>query len=54
MEKEITLTLSQLKSIFISGGEFFIQNMEVDMGEREEIDAPDFGEVVKQLFDINI
>ena len=49
MEKEVTLTISQLKAIFISGGEFFIQNLEVDMGDRDEVEAPDFGELIKEF-----
>lgn len=49
MEKEVTLTVSQLREIFIAGGEFEKQNIEFDLDEREEIDAPDFGELMKEF-----
>ena len=49
MKKEVTLTIEQLKSIFIAGGEFFTQHIEYDMGDRDEIDAPDFGDFIKKI-----
>jgi len=54
MEKEVTLTLSQLRAIFIAGGEFEKQNIDFDMGEIDEIDAPDFGDFIESEFNIKI
>ena len=54
MEKEVTLTIGQLKAIFMAGGEFEKQNIDFDMGEIDEIDTPDFGEFIEQEFKIKI
>ena len=40
--EEVILTINQLRGIFLSGGEFEKQHIELDMGERDEIDAPRF------------
>jgi hypothetical protein len=50
---EIKLTIEQLRAIFIAGGEFEKQSIEFDMGERDEIDALDFGDLMKE-FNISI
>jgi hypothetical protein len=47
--EEVILTINQLRGIFLSGGEFEKQHIELDMGERDEIDAPDFGELLSSL-----
>lgn len=49
MKKEVTLTIEQLRAIFIAGSEFEKQNIEFDMEERDEIDAPDFGDLMKEF-----
>jgi hypothetical protein len=54
MKREITLTIEQLKAIFIAGEEFEKQNIEFDMGERDEIDALDFGDFIKETFNIEL
>lgn len=51
--KEIKLTTEQLRAIFIAGGEFEKQSIEFDMGERDDIDALDFGDLMKE-FNISI
>ena len=51
--KEIKLTTEQLRAIFIAGGEFEKQSIEFDMGERDDIDALDLGDLMKE-FNISI
>ena len=54
MEREITLKLSDLRAIFIAGGQFEKENIDFDMDEIEEIEAPDFGDFMEQKFGIKI
>jgi hypothetical protein len=54
MKKEITLTINQLKAIFIAGMEFEKQNIEFDMDERDEVDALDFDDFIKETFNIDL
>ena len=54
MEKKVELTIKQLKAIFIAGGEFEKQNIEFDMEEIDEITALDFGDFIKDEFNIEI
>jgi hypothetical protein len=52
--KEITLTIDQLRDIFIAGGEFESQCLLVDFEERDEVDAPDFGDYLMIKFGIEV
>jgi len=54
MEKILELTLTQLKSLFIAGEEFEKQTIEFDMGERDKVDALDFGDYMKKLYNIDV
>ena len=54
MEKQVTLSISELKNIFKAGIELENQCWEVAYGERDEIDALDFGEYMKEIHDIEI
>lgn len=54
--KKYEFTLTQLKALFIAGSEFEKESLEVDMGEREEdeMSALDFGDYMKENFNINV
>jgi len=52
MEEKITLSISQLRNIFISGSEFGEQTYANNIGELEEITALDFGELMMKEFNI--
>jgi hypothetical protein len=54
MEKQVTLSISELKNIFKAGMELENQWMEMELEEIEEIDALDFGEYMKEIHDIEI
>jgi hypothetical protein len=54
MEIHVILSISELKAIFKAGMELEHQWMEMDLEEREEIDALDFGEYMKEIHDIEI
>jgi hypothetical protein len=54
MEKEVTLTIGQLKAIFIAGSELERQHIDFEFGDIDKIDAPDFGEFIEQEFKIKI
>lgn len=54
MEKQVTLSISELKAIFKAGMELEKQRMEMELEEREEIDTLDFGEYMKEIHDIEI
>lgn len=49
MDESITLTVSQLREIFVAGSEFEKQTIEFELDEREEIDAPDFGDFIEKF-----
>jgi hypothetical protein len=54
MEKQVTLSISELKAIFKAGIELEHQWMSIYLEERDEIDALDFGEYMKEIHDIEI
>jgi hypothetical protein len=54
MEKQVTLSISELINIFKAGMVWENQWMEMGLEEREEIDAPDFGEYMEEVHDIEI
>jgi hypothetical protein len=54
MEKQITLSISELEAIFKAGIEYENQCWEVAYGERDEIDALDFDEYMKEVHNIEI
>ena len=47
--KTFNLTVEQIRNIFIGGSEFEKENNELNEGERDEIDAPDYGELLVQM-----
>ena len=54
MEEKYNLTISQLRALFIAGGDFERETIEFDMEEIDEIIQPDFGEYIKQNLNIDI
>lgn len=52
MEK--LFTLADLRNAFIAGGEFERETIDFDMGEIDEVVAPDFGDWVKDSFGIEV
>lgn len=52
MEK--LFTLADLRAAFIAGEEFESDTINVDMGEADEVTKPDFGEWVKENFEIDV
>jgi hypothetical protein len=54
MERQVTLSISELKNIFKAGMELADQWTEMDTDERDEIDALDFGEYMKEVHNIEI
>ena len=54
MEKQVTLSIDDLLSIFKAGIEYENQCWEMGLGTREERDALDFGEYMKEVHNIEI
>jgi hypothetical protein len=54
MTDKIELTIQELKKLFIAGENFESDTIAVNMGEKEEVDSLDFGEYLKETFDIEI
>ncbi len=54
MEQVLQLTLNQLKALFIAGEEFEKQITELNMGERDKVDALDFGDYMKEHYNIEV
>jgi len=47
-------TLNDLKNAFIAGESFESDTISVDTGEKDELTEPDFGDWVKEVYDINV
>ena len=55
MEKQVTLSISELKNIFKAGMELENQWTKLECIDNiEKITAPDFGEYMKEIHDIEI
>ena len=54
MNDKIELSMQELKSLFIAGGLFESETIAVDMGERDEVTALDFGDYMKEAHNIEI
>lgn len=54
IKEEKLFTLKDLRAAFIAGEEFENNCISVDTGEKEELTIPDFGEWVKDNFNINV
>jgi len=51
---EKLFTLQDLRNAFIAGEIFESDTINVDMGEKDEVTEPDFGEWVEQNFNIEV
>jgi hypothetical protein len=54
MDNTKQFTLQDLKNAFIAGESFESDTIGVDMGEKDEVTEPDFGEWVKESYDIDV
>jgi len=52
--KTYEFTIEQLRNLFIAGGEFEKDTIDLNMGEVEEVTAPDFGDYLKQVHNIEV
>jgi hypothetical protein len=55
MDRKYTLSLSQLRDIFVAGEDFERETNEFDRDERDEdeVTALDFGDFISQMLDID-
>ena len=51
---EMLFTLEELRNAFIAGGLFEKNTIDVDSGYEDELTELDFGEYVKEVYDIII
>jgi|APFre7841882654_1041346.scaffolds.fasta_scaffold588637_2 hypothetical protein len=51
-EKKFTIT--DLRNSFIAGENFNADFLAVELGEKDEVTTPDFGDWVKKEFDIEL
>ena len=53
-DNEKRFTLNDLRNAFIAGEDFQSDFTDVEIGEMKEIENPDFGEYVKEVYDIDL
>jgi len=51
---EKQFTLKDLRNAFIAGEHFESDTISVDMDEKDEVTEPDFGEWVKEAYNIDM